>query len=668
MFAQPRPWATMGTVRRVSLGAVVFVAAFALFAACAAPGLYLRDAGELTTAAFTLGVAHETGFALWCLLAKAATLVPIGEVATRVTFFSALGGAAAAWLVYRAVRALAVDASAGDPAAAIAGVGAAALACAGVTFFRAATVPEVYAPTAALLLVAVLLLVRAAGGDRRAGLVLAFVGGLSLGMHAHVRLLVGPAAVAVALWRLRRGDHWPLVATTALALGASVVAYLPLRAARGPAANWSDPETLSGVAAHLSALRIRQAFAGEMFHRVGAHLAAFSRLTEAQLGLPALLCALGGLAWLCATPRHRALGIVLALVLAGDALYSAALNPMAIDDLQDGHPTALVIAIAAGAGVLALARRLGPRAAPWAAGVVAVLLCVPAALADADYKLGLAHEAGSWSRAALAEAPPRARVLVESDDLAAGTTYEQFVAGERPDVLVLVRQQAWDKVEEGARMRRADKAPGDDRAPLLWEPGTDPLPSPLTPDIPLYHAYVDAPLPSPRPLAERIAELLRPARDPTVRIVECEALVALGRVYLVHGDAARANALFETALAVRPGDSAASVDLAVVRARSGDLRGALALVDVVLARDPDRYVARLDAARWRFVLGDVDGAERDFAAAQKLVPAAAAPLAGLARVAAARGDRSAAQRWLRAAEKTDSSDADVRALRKELER
>src|SRR6478609_8582941 len=125
--------------RRVSLGIVVFVAAFALFVACAAPGLYLRDAGELTTAAFTLGVAHPTGFALWCLLGKAATLVPLGEVATRVSMLSALGGAMAAWLAYRAIRSLAPD----EPAAAAAGIAAAALLCAGVTFFRAATVPEV---------------------------------------------------------------------------------------------------------------------------------------------------------------------------------------------------------------------------------------------------------------------------------------------------------------------------------------------------------------------------------------------------------------------------------------------------------------------------------------------------------------------------------------------
>jgi tetratricopeptide (TPR) repeat protein len=535
-----------------------------------------------------------------------------------------------------------------------------------VTFFRAATVPEVYAPTAAAVAAAIVLCVRAAGGDRRAGIALALLGGLSLGLHAQLRLLVGPPAIVVALWRLRRGDRWPLVATSALAVGCAVVAYLPLRAARAPAANWSDPRTLGAVAAHLSAARIRHAFAGEMFHRVGAHLADFARLTEAQLGLPALLCALGGLVWLCASERQRTLGVVLTVVLVGDVLYSAAINPMAIDDLQDGHPTALVIAIAAGAGVLAIARRLGGRAAPWAAGALAVLLCVPAALADVDYKLGLSHEAASWTRAALAQAPPRARVLVESDDLAAGSTYEQYVAGARPDVLVLVRQHAWDKAEEAARTRRA--AAGDEHVPILWEPGADPLPSPIAPDVPLYRVGVDGALPPPRPLAERVAALLSPGRDPTVREVECEALVALGRLYLQHGEAARAAALFETALAVRPGDAAAGVDLAVVHARSGDVRGALAIVDAVLARHPDRYVARLNAARWRLVSGDSDGAARDFAAARDLAPAAAAPLVGLARVAAARGDHGAAQRYFHAAEKTDPSDADLRALKKELER
>ena len=44
--------------------------------------------------------------------------MPVGEVATRVTFFSALGGATAAWLAYRAVRTLGDDEPSGEPAAA----------------------------------------------------------------------------------------------------------------------------------------------------------------------------------------------------------------------------------------------------------------------------------------------------------------------------------------------------------------------------------------------------------------------------------------------------------------------------------------------------------------------------------------------------------------------
>ena len=663
-------------MRAFPLGPAVFVAAFALFAASAAPGLYLRDAGELATAAFTLGIAHESGFALWCLLGKLATLVPVGEVATRLSFFSALGGAATVWLVFRTVRALGPD----EPAAAAAGVGAAALLAAGLTFFRASTVPEVYAPTAALVAVAVVLLTRTIRGDRRAGLALALVGGLSLGMHAHLRLLVGPAAVVAALWRLRRGDRWPLVAPTALALGAAVVAYLPLRAARAPAANWADPRTLGGVAAHLSAARIRAAFADEMFHGVGAHLAAFARLTEGQLGLMALLFAAGGLLWLCAAPKRRPLGLVLLIVIVGDALYSAALNPMAIDDLQDGHPTALVVAIAAGAGVLVAARRLG-RAAPWAAGALAVLLCVPAALADVDAKLGLDGEAARWSRAALLQAPPRALVLATSDDLAAAATYEQAVAGARPDVTVLVRQQLWDAVETAARIRRAG---GEVRAEshlrrlvegelaaraILWEPGLDAPPLALLPDVPLYRlTATPAPLPPARPLATRIEALLSPARDPTARQLEARQLTDLGRVYLARGDVARARALFEAALAVRPGDAVASIDLAVVRARAGDLGAALALVEDVLVREPERRVARLNAGRYRLLLGDLDGAGRDFADVHARAPSDAAPLIGLGRVALARGDRAAAQQWLRTAQKLAGDDAEVRAFARELER
>jgi tetratricopeptide (TPR) repeat protein len=663
-------------VRLLSPGRVVFVATFALYTAYTAPGLYLRDSGELTTAAFTLGVAHETGFALWCLWVKALTFIPLGEVATRANLSSALAGATAAWLAFRAVVSLAP----GDKAAIAAGVGAAALTTAGLTMFRAATVAEVYTTATATLAAAMILWTRAARGDRRAGLLLALLGGLSFGLHAEVRLLIGPAAIVLALVRLRRGDRWPLVAPTALALGTAVVCYLPLRAARAPAANWANPRTLGGLVAHLAAARIRRAFAGEMFHDVGAHLAAFVRQTEGQLGLVAILVALGGLAWLLRAPARRPLGLVLALVLVGDALYSSCLNPMAIDDLQVGHPTALAIAIAAGAGMLAAARKLG-RAAPWAAGALAVLVTVPAALADVDGKLGLGPEASTWAAAALAQAPPRALVLVESDDLAASSSYEQNVAGARPDVTVLVRQIVWDLPETAARVQRGgNELHADPRLrhiidealparAILWEAGQDPAPLPLEPDVPLYRLRVTPPpLPPARPLAERIEQLLLPARDPTARRLLSSQLSNLGRLFLQRADLPRATALFEAARAVRPGDAVAAIDLAVVRARQGDLLGALTLVDGVLEREPDRLLARLNAGRYRLRLGDFDGAARDFATAQLRAPFDPAPLVGLARVAQARADRAGARRLVQQAQKLAPDDPEARALGKELDR
>src|SRR5437879_12697851 len=50
---------------------VVFVLSFAVLVVFCAPGLSLGDSGELTTAALGLGVAHETGTARCCLVAKA---------------------------------------------------------------------------------------------------------------------------------------------------------------------------------------------------------------------------------------------------------------------------------------------------------------------------------------------------------------------------------------------------------------------------------------------------------------------------------------------------------------------------------------------------------------------------------------------------------------------
>ena len=74
---------------------IVFLVALVLYSWTFAPTVTLVDSGELIVVARFLGVAHPPGFPLWVLLAHLASLMPWGNVATRVNFSSALFAALA---------------------------------------------------------------------------------------------------------------------------------------------------------------------------------------------------------------------------------------------------------------------------------------------------------------------------------------------------------------------------------------------------------------------------------------------------------------------------------------------------------------------------------------------------------------------------------------------
>src|SRR5690606_37125692 len=129
-----------------------------------------------------------------------------------------------------------------------------------------ATVAEVYAPAAALMAGALVLVDRVArGGDARQGLALAMVAGLGLGVHVSFALLGAPVIALMAL-RLYRGARWPLLAPLlVVAIAGALYAYLPVRSATGRVAevDWGHPRDASGLVAHVSAERIREAYGDE---------------------------------------------------------------------------------------------------------------------------------------------------------------------------------------------------------------------------------------------------------------------------------------------------------------------------------------------------------------------------------------------------------------------
>lgn len=664
----------------------MFLLGFLALVATAAPGLSPADAGELDTAAWSLGAARAPGAAPFVLVAKAAALLPLGNVAMRINLLSSLLAALALWMVYRAVRAIA-----GGVLGETCGALAALLLLAGA-LWRPGTVASLGAPTAAVTALALWLAVRIAGedaGERAgAGRLLALLAGLAWGLSPSLAMGLVPPLAALSLARLRRGDRWPLLAPLAFALGAAVLLLLPL----APSQTLPGPRTASAL--------WRFAFAGHGLEASAATVAgaaaALGRLAsglERDLGLPSLAAAGVGLAQLIA--RRRAVGLSAAwLIVAGAA------------GDENRAAASVATAFAAGAGLAWLAERMIGRGASSAgraalvAGALGSMAVAPAAFAGASGKLGPGAAAAAWTRAALASAPPRALVLTATDDLSSGALYAQRVEGMRPDLTLLARPRlaegeavvaaaawsggallsesdarAWAAQPERSRRRDARALLARVVAhelrvgTILWEPGDDPPPSgALTPGTPLFHLdSAPAPPPPALPLAERIGELIGSARDPEARRIEATALRRLGEHYAAKGDDAHAGPLFQLALDARTDDASALTRLAEVKARRGDVDGALALVARVLARPDAPLEARLDAGNFHLAIGDLDGAERDFQRARRDDPGdPVSALVGLARVAHARGDDAAARRWVEEALTAAPTDEPARKLATQL--
>src|SRR6202023_1915021 len=92
-------------------GGFVFVAALFLYSWTLAPTVTLTDSGELIVVAHGLGVAHPPGVPLWAILAHLASLVPLGNVAVRINFSSALFAALASAMLTLVVADLMITVS-----------------------------------------------------------------------------------------------------------------------------------------------------------------------------------------------------------------------------------------------------------------------------------------------------------------------------------------------------------------------------------------------------------------------------------------------------------------------------------------------------------------------------------------------------------------------------
>lgn len=389
---------------RLVCAIIVLAASLTLYTLTLAPSVTLVDSGELIAASRALGVAHPPGFPLYTLLAHLATLAPLGNIAERVNFASAIFAALASAMLTLAVfeaqmcasllsrlrrkeekkkhqkktkKKEAKDANLFEGLPSLILLAPPLMAGLLMAFSRTlwgyATIAEVYTLNTLMIVIVFFLLLRwrrkviestLAGAEPREDkdrllFVAAFVFGLALGVH-HVTVgLMLPALAALvysteglAFFKSKRLLRAALFAFS----GLLIYAYLPLAASRNAGMNWGDPRTLERILWHVTG-RQYQAFISFSLETMAGQFKEFILFAGREFGpvwLPAaLILAAFGLVALFRYDRSALW--FLALVILADLSY--ALNYDIAED-KDAYylPVFLALAFAASFGAIWFAR------------------------------------------------------------------------------------------------------------------------------------------------------------------------------------------------------------------------------------------------------------------------------------------------------------------------
>ncbi|MCI0411720.1 DUF2723 domain-containing protein [bacterium] len=238
------------------LVSVIAIGSLTVYARTLCPTIFTSGAGENVTAVVTLGVPHPPGFPLFCILGKIFTyLIPFGNSAFRVNFFSAVCGAAAAAMFYVLCRTLL------GPSRRFAAAAAALLLAFSQTFWSQAVIAEVYTLNALILVCVFYTLIRWEGGG--ALWPVGLFAGLGLTVHP-LQALFLPGWIFFLLRspqrdRIRFEDAGKAIVAF---FGALLLHLYPfLRSKANPALDWGNPENFRNLVAYLTASQYR----GRMF-------------------------------------------------------------------------------------------------------------------------------------------------------------------------------------------------------------------------------------------------------------------------------------------------------------------------------------------------------------------------------------------------------------------
>jgi tetratricopeptide (TPR) repeat protein len=315
---------TVFSLRRIWPAIVVFIVSFFVYIKTLCPTVFVEGTGENIVCAWTLGVPHPPGFPLFCILAKLfSILVPVQSIAYRVNLFSAIIGAVAVTILYQIFL--------------LTGMNRLLATCAGLTFgfsmtfWRQATIAEVYTLSIMLMMIQIGLLIRwreefiryyqklsykqnkhkAENKKKRKKthkykisfrqhdkliLWLGFTFGLGLTVHYMHVLLIPAYIYFICSYDRKFFMRLPLLISglTVILLGFSIHIYTPVSSLNNPPMDWGNPENLRNWWHYFTAAQYQGRMFNLPFVDVVNNLSRFflNAITELRL-LGAIFAALG---------------------------------------------------------------------------------------------------------------------------------------------------------------------------------------------------------------------------------------------------------------------------------------------------------------------------------------------------------------------------------------
>ena len=445
------------------------------------------DCGELISASYRLGIAHPSGYPVWCLIGRIFALLPFGEVGWRYNLFSSVCGALATGTLALAAHRLVWHQIADKPNALVvarwSALGAGWLL--GGSYYVASQflIAEVYALAA--LMGALLLNFALAwhyDNDWRDALTLALLAGLVPVVHLSGVFFL-PWLLVLAVWKRGLKPRQLALAGAFFVCALLPVLYLPIRSAQFPAPppssidasfywplDWSHPATVGALRQHVSAAQYRRLLVKTTTQTVNGQTVTRRELAQNPAKIPGRLRELARFItfeYLWATPllllgAWRAFAdprVGWALLLTWLSNVATQINYNVSDQSNFFFPAYLVMALWLGLGLSvflgALLKRGGIGAAFAPLSVLATVIVQWAIFAPSVSQFGLTRTRdGALQQADAAQTAARqsgnyATILFGSDDEMWAFWYAKYDLNRAPDVATpwgrLVYQEALGK-------------------------------------------------------------------------------------------------------------------------------------------------------------------------------------------------------------------------------